>query len=168
MIGTVRVEIRRVAADEVAAAADLTVSAYAPFTLGEKGDYVQRLRDVATRDQQAEVYVAVQEGGLVGCVTSCPPGSPWRELAGPAEGEFRMLAVHPQARGGGAGTALISRCEQRARQTGATRMVLSSLPEMTDAHRLYERLGYQRQPDRDWSPVPQVHLIAYVKDFADD
>lgn len=168
MIGAVSVKIRRVAVDELAAAADLTVSVYAPFTLGEKDDYVQQLRDVATRDQQAEVYVALQEGRLVGCVTSCPPGSPWRELAGPGEGEFRMLAVHPQARGEGTGAALVDRCEQRARHTGATQMVLSSLPEMTNAHRLYERLGYRRQPERDWSPVPQVHLIAYAKAFTDD
>ena len=32
---------------------------------------------------------------------------------------------------------------------------------MTVAHRVYERLGFVRAPERDWEPVPGVHLIAY-------
>jgi hypothetical protein len=31
---------------------------------------------------------------------------------------------------------------------------------MTTAHRLYQRLGFQRQPDRDWRPVPGVDVTA--------
>ncbi|WP_310527193.1 GNAT family N-acetyltransferase, partial [Nocardioides sp.] len=45
--------------------------------------------------------------------------------------EFRMLAVHPDARGQGVGTALARLCEERARAQGATAMVLSSLREMS-------------------------------------
>jgi hypothetical protein len=44
-------------------------------------------------------------------------------------------------------------------------MVLSSLAEMTDAHRIYSRLGYARDPRRDWSPAPGVHLLAFSKDL---
>ena len=44
-------------------------------------------------------------------------------------------------------------------------MVLSSLGVMTAAHRIYERLGYERVPDRDWSPAPGVQLIAYAKEL---
>jgi hypothetical protein len=33
---------------------------------------------------------------------------------------------------------------------------------MRAAHRIYERLGFRRAPDRDWSPVPGVDLIAFV------
>jgi hypothetical protein len=44
-------------------------------------------------------------------------------------------------------------------------MVLSSLAGMTAAHRLYGRLGYTRLPGRDWSPMPDVHLIAFVKEL---
>ena len=44
-------------------------------------------------------------------------------------------------------------------------MALSSLHEMTGAHRIYERLGYVRLPDRDWSPYQDVHLIAFGKEF---
>jgi GNAT superfamily N-acetyltransferase len=76
-----------------------------------------------------------------------------------------MLAVDPDARGAGAGTALAAFCEERAREQGAVGMALSSLAEMTDAHRIYTRLGYARDPGRDWSPVPGVALIAFSKAF---
>ena len=32
---------------------------------------------------------------------------------------------------------------------------------MATAHRLYERLGFVRTPERDWSPSPDVDLLAY-------
>ena len=54
------------------------------------------------------------DGTLLGSVTSCPPGSPWRELSVEGEGEFRMLAVAPAARGRGVGEALVRQCEERA------------------------------------------------------
>ena len=68
-------------------------------------------------------------------------------------------------RGRGAGAALAALCEERAREHGATAMVLSSLPDMTHAHRIYTRLGYRRDPSRDWDPVPGVHLIAFAKEL---
>jgi hypothetical protein len=36
---------------------------------------------------------------------------------------------------------------------------------MTAAHRLYERLGFTRLPDRDWTPVPGVDLRVYALDL---
>ena len=41
-------------------------------------------------------------------------------------------------------------------------MVLSTDPGMRAAHRLYERFGFTRAPERDWSPVPGVDLIAFA------
>ena len=41
-------------------------------------------------------------------------------------------------------------------------MVCSSLPEMRAAHRVYERVGFRRVPERDWSPVPGVDLLAFA------
>ncbi|MEO5662309.1 MAG: GNAT family N-acetyltransferase, partial [Nocardioides sp.] len=121
---------------------------------------------VALRDAEAQVWVAAEGDELLGCVPHCPPGSPWHELAeGDHEGEFRMLAVAPGARGRGVGTALAALCEEHALAHGATAMVLSSLPSMTGAHRIYERLGYTRLPERDWDPVPGVHLVAFGKVF---
>ena len=166
------VRVRRVRPEELEAAGTVTVAAYAPYTLGPDDPYVARLADAAARDREAEVYVALEAGPggeeLLGCVTSCPPGSPWRELSRDDEGEFRMLAVRPDARGRGVGRLLVERCEERARAHGARAVVLSSLREMAPAHRLYERLGYRRLPARDWEPVPGVSLIAYRKELGDE
>jgi GNAT superfamily N-acetyltransferase len=159
------VELRRIRPQEHAAAGDVCVGAYEPFLTGAEDDYRARLHDVASRDAQAEVWVAVDGDRVLGNVTYCPPGSTWREIGREDEGEFRMLAVAPAAQGAGAGTALARLCEQRARRDGATGMALSSLATMTAAHRVYTRLGYTRDPERDWSPMPGVDLIAFSKAF---
>jgi hypothetical protein len=33
------------------------------------------------------------------------------------------------------------------------------------ARRLYERLGFQRAPELDWSPVPGVNLLALRREL---
>jgi hypothetical protein len=33
---------------------------------------------------------------------------------------------------------------------------------MTTAQRIYERLGFVRTPERDWSPVPGIDLLTYA------
>jgi GNAT superfamily N-acetyltransferase len=158
-------ELRRATAEDYDRVGELTVRAYAAFTQGPADPYVARLRDAASRAEGAELWLAVEGEQLLGNVTYCPPGSPWREIGRDDEGEFRMLAVDPAARGAGVGTALAQLCEERAREQGAVGMALSTLAEMTDAHRIYARLGYSRDPGRDWSPLPGVDLIAFSKSF---
>lgn len=159
-------ELRLTRVEELDSVGAITLAAYDEFTTGPDDGYRRRLLDAATRAGEAELWVAVDGGRLLGSVTSCPPGSPWRELATSAEeGEFRMLSVHPDARGRGVGQALAAHCEDRAREHGGTRMVLSSLAEMAAAHRVYGRLGYHRAPERDWDPLPDVHLIAFCKEL---
>lgn len=159
------VEVRRARAEEHDAIGALTERAYAAHTLGPDDPYVAVLRDAAARDRDGELWVAVDGERLLGNVTYCPPGSRYREISRDDEGEFRMLAVDPVARGVGAGTALARHCEERARDHGAVGMALSTLAEMTDAHRIYRRLGYDRDPGRDWSPLPEVRLLAFAKRF---
>jgi ribosomal protein S18 acetylase RimI-like enzyme len=139
---------------------ELCVRAYR--ALGSVSDsYAERLRDVAGRAQTARVLAAVDDAAVLGCVTLILDGGPWGEIAGPDEGEFRMLAVDPAAQGRGAGAALVRACIDGARSAGRARLVLSSATDMTAAHRLYERLGFARAPARDWRPVPHVQLLAY-------
>ena len=94
-------------------------------------------------------------------MTDPPPGSRFRELAGDDEGEFRMLAVDPSAQGRGVGELLARHVVERSRTAGHRAVALSSLPDMHAAHRLYGRLGFRRTPERDWSPVPGVSLVAF-------
>src|SRR5215210_612158 len=102
----------------------------------------------------ADVYLA---GGLA--------GEPYAEIAAAGEAELRMLVVAPTARRRGVGELLVRVCLDRARRRGCARMVLSSSAAMTAAHRLYGRLGFRRAPERDWSPVPAVRLLAFVLDL---
>jgi ribosomal protein S18 acetylase RimI-like enzyme len=147
--------------------ARVTVAAYDVF-LGEGGpenDYVKELADAAGRDRDAELWVAEDDGEVLGSVTVCLEGSPWRELARPGEGEFRMLSVDPAAQGRGVGAALVDLTVSRFRSLGASAVVLCSMKEMAGAHRLYERAGFVRDPDLDWSPAPGVDLLAYRLTF---
>lgn len=154
-------ELRRVRPEEYDVVGSLTIAAYEPFLLGPEDVYRARLADTATRDTQAEVWVAVDER-VLGAITICRPGSAWREIAGEGEGEFRMLAVDPAAQRRGVGRALTTMVVDRFRDEGDRAVVLSSLESMHPAHALYERLGFTRAPERDWRPQPAVSLLAYT------
>jgi ribosomal protein S18 acetylase RimI-like enzyme len=152
-------EIRSAVPAEFEAIADLTEVAYAPFVSTES-DYRATLRDVAHRAEHAELLVAAEDGAVLGTVTFVPDGGPLGEIAGPDETEFRMLAVDPGAQGRGVGSALLRRVIDGSH--GSAGIVCSSLPEMVAAHRIYERAGFRRAPERDWSPVRGVELIAFA------
>lgn len=157
--------VRRAEPTEFAAAGELTVQAYlADGALPPDDPYFELLRDAAGRAAGAELYVAVDaDGTLLGTVTWCPTGSPYRELSRPDEGEFRALAVAPQARGRGVGELLVRHCVDLGRASGATDVVISTAEWMHAAHRLYVRLGFVAAPERDWSPRPDVQLRAFVR-----
>jgi ribosomal protein S18 acetylase RimI-like enzyme len=159
----VPIEIRPAAPAEHDAVGDLCVAAYEPFLRGDH-HYVATLRDVEQRAREAELLVAAEPDGgpVVGTVTFVPDGGPLGEIAGPDETEFRMLAVDPAARGRGIGAALLRRVLEESAARGRTGVVCSSLPQMRAAHRVYARLGFRRAPDRDWSPVPGVDLLAFA------
>ena len=156
--------VRRARGDDIAAVGEVTVAAYADFTAGDADGYVQHLRDAASRDREAELWVATPDDSdeILGTVTITPSGSPWREIARDGEGEFRMLAVAPAAQGQGVGTALVDLVLDRFRADGARAVVMSTLPVMMAAHRIYERAGFVRDPERDWSPLPGVDLLAFA------
>jgi ribosomal protein S18 acetylase RimI-like enzyme len=159
---------RRARAEDLAAIGDVTVAAYAEFQGDDTEEYVHHLRDAETRDREAELWVATPDDSeeILGTVTICPPGSPWREIAREGEGEFRMLAVAPAARGAGIGAALLDLVVEHFRREGASRIVMSTLPRMRSAHRIYEAAGFVRLPERDWSPAEDVHLISYVLELS--
>jgi GNAT superfamily N-acetyltransferase len=157
-------EIRLAAAAEFAAVADVCEAAYGPHLTAD-GHYRAVLRDVARRAAAAELLVAADadDGRVLGTVTFVPDGGPLGEIAGPAETEFRMLAVDPAAQGRGVGGALLGHVvEESRRRGGGAGIVCSSLPQMRAAHRVYERSGFRRAPGRDWSPVEGVRLLAFV------
>ena len=58
--------------------------------------------------------------------------------------ELRKMYFLPEARGIGAGAAMMSRCLDAAREAGFTRCYLETLTGMDAAQRLYERSGFRR------------------------
>jgi ribosomal protein S18 acetylase RimI-like enzyme len=157
--------VRPLRADEHALVGDLTVEAYlADGLVGP--DYSAVIRDVASRAAVATVLVAEVDGAPVGSVTFALGGSPYAERSAPGEAEIRMLGIARAGRGHGAGTALTQECISRAVDAGCSAVRLSTQPEMAGAHRIYERLGFLRTPERDWTPVPGVDLLTYVLTLA--
>ncbi|WP_461122251.1 GNAT family N-acetyltransferase [Saccharothrix stipae] len=155
--------VRPAREDEWAAAGAITVAAYRAdrHIDSHTGGYADTLVDTRTRAREAELLVAVDvEKTVLGTVTVVRPGTPYAEVSRDGEVEFRMLAVSPSARGRGVGEALVRAVIVRARELGARRLVMSSSEHMTTAHRLYQRLGFQRLPERDWRPVPGVDVTA--------
>ncbi|MFB9370239.1 GNAT family N-acetyltransferase [Kitasatospora sp. NPDC001664] len=131
------------------------------------GPYASQLLDARPRFEQAELLVAADQGDgqLLGCVTFAAGGTPFADIAGPHEGEIRMLAVSGAARGRGVGELLVRAAMARSRELGLTGMAFSTRSSMTAAHRLYERLGFARTPERDWEVRPGVVLLTYGLTF---
>ena len=165
---SVGVRVREALPGERAAAGEVVASAYATIPGGTHADYLDHVRDVERRARHCPILVAVdEEGRILGSVSYVPgPDNPYAESEREGEAGFRMLGVAPEARGRGVGTALVAACVERATVEGRTAIVLSSTPEMTDAHRLYLRLGFERAPERDFDPVPGVHLLVFVRSLA--
>ncbi len=159
-------ELRPVRAEELVEVGRLTAEVYVGDGFLDASDsYIDQLADTARRAREAEIWVAVEGGKLLGSVTFTAAGTPFREIAHADEGEFRMLAVNPAARGKGVGQALVELCLRRSRELGYAGVRMSSMDRMTSAHRVYERLGFVRSPEDDWSPAPGVRLLAYALRF---
>lgn len=164
--------IRRARPEDFGPLGSLTAAAYLDDGLldfGAEDPYLEVLRDVAHRARHAEVLVAVDpDGTVLGGVAFVPGPGPFADVARDGEAEFRTLAVAPAGRGRGVGTALVRECIERARALGRDRVVLSTQASMHTAHAIYERFGFRRAPERDWSPVRDLRLLVYVLELEAD
>jgi ribosomal protein S18 acetylase RimI-like enzyme len=162
------VTVRAARESEYEAIGELTAKAYLDGGfIGPDSFYVAELTDVAGRAAHSEVLVAADGDTVLGAVAFVPPGSAFGEITEAAdEAVFRMLAVTPAAQGRGVGRALVDACLDRARALGVRTIRLSTQPDMTTAHRMYEKIGFVRTPERDWSPVPDVDLWTYELELA--
>lgn len=160
------IEVRRARQDELPAAGDVVVAAYLN-DLRVSDWYAGRLRDAASRAQQALLLVAVDQGdgSVLGSLTYARGGDRYAQLAADDECEIRMLGVAPDSRGRGVGELLVRAAMAQGVVDGAVRMLLSTQTEMEAAQRLYERLGFVRRPDLDWVPEQdtRVQLISYER-----
>jgi putative acetyltransferase len=104
-------------------------------------------------------WVAEDADRAVACV-GCLPGAEANEL------ELRMLYVGKRWRRGGLGERLASLVEAEARSRGATAIFLWSDTRFEDAHRLYERLGYERGPTRELHDLSNTVEFLFRKTLA--
>jgi GNAT superfamily N-acetyltransferase len=161
--------IRPARPEEYGLVGQLTADAYRADGLLSAADhpvessYEAKLLDAARRASEAELWVAsAEDGDILGTVTWCPPGSPWRQLAlRDDQAEFRMLSVAPAGRRRGVGRAMVEACLTRARRDRMSEVVIWSHPLMIGAHRLYLAMHFERAYDLDGSPSPGVHLWGF-------
>lgn len=159
--------VRPAREDELTAVGELTVRAYkADGYFAGNDNYRPELADARSRFEESELVVAADsDGTLLGTVTIAFPGTRYAEISRDGELEFRMLAVDPPARRRGVGEALIRAVIDRAREAGLAKVVLCSQSGMGSVHRIYERIGFRRLPERDWKPREDVLLIGYELDL---
>ncbi|HEX8099787.1 MAG TPA: GNAT family N-acetyltransferase [Actinomycetota bacterium] len=165
-------EIREVQPDEYAEAGRTTAAAYREFVPPNVSsgwiEYLDEIADIAGRVDRTVVLIAVEDGRILGSATiemDQTIGDDDRELP-PDEAALRMLGVDPTARRGGVGRALVEACLEAARAKGKRRFRLRTTSRMTAAHRLYESMGFQRDPALDMS-FPDVELIGYSMDLGE-
>jgi GNAT superfamily N-acetyltransferase len=155
--------VRRARPDEYARVGALTIAAYQTLERDHLEDgYDEQILDVAGRAASAEVLVAVDhDGTVVGtCTFVSDPMSPWMEWTNPDETELRLLAVDVSGRGRGVGQVLVEACIARARALGRP-LMLHTTQFMPAASRLYERLGFERLPERDVAGFEPYEFRAY-------
>ena len=87
------------------------------------------------------VLVAELDGAVVGCLTT----SVMRVLHRPAPvGRISMMVVDEALRSRGIGARLVQAAEQALAAQGCYMVEVTSHARRVDAHRFYERLGYER------------------------
>lgn len=158
------IEVRPAVEHDLEDVGRISVAAYeAADQLSDESPYRQTLADAESRHRQARLLVATRDKRVVGTVTICPVDSPFAEIGRADEVEFRFLAVDPVEWGTGIADALVAACEEYARSQGARALAICVRDTNEGAAAMYAKRGFARMPDRDWSPLPGVDLLALTR-----
>ena len=162
-----KLKIREARREDRDAARKMTLSAFQQYAAvmppPRWQGYRENILATLTEVKPAQQIVAEKGGAILGSVLLYPPGT---AFSTPDEGpltcpEVRLLAVAPEARGLGIGTALMKDCIRRARRFGAVCLNLHTTDMMQVAMRMYERMGFVRAPELDFHPDPNITVKAY-------
>ena len=153
---------------------EVTLAAYGQFSYLVAQDvfdpYLEDVLDLEKHANNGHWLVVEADGQILGSGAFYPDAALQRAglPAGWASG--RALAVHPAARARGAARAMIAAVENLAADGGAPVFAFHTASFMTSAIALYERLGYQRAPEFDYSWVAEygpagapITSIAYYR-----
>jgi len=159
---TSRLTVRDLRPSEADALGRLLVDVYSNLdgfpTPDEQPRYYELLANIGrfTEKREARVLVAVSAedelvGGVVYFGDMAEYGSGGIATSVRNASGIRLLGVSPAFRGMGAGKALTSACIELAREKGHTEVILHTTQAMQIAWSLYERLGFVRSEDLDFS-----------------
>jgi ribosomal protein S18 acetylase RimI-like enzyme len=127
-------DIRRASAADAPLMARVAEQAYAPYVGRLCGRRPAPMdADYAAAVAGAEAWVAESDGVVVGLLVL---------VAEPDALLLENVAVLPSHQGLGAGRALLTLAEDRARESGRGRVRLYTNVAMVESQGLYERLGY--------------------------
>ena len=135
--------IRPIATDDNASMATIIHSVMPEFGAGGPG-FAMHDTEVngmceAYAQPRCSYFVVERDGTVLGGAGVAP-----LENAAPEICELRKMYFLPEARGVGAGTAMMTRCLDAARKYGFTRCYLETLTGMDAAQALYKRTGFVR------------------------
>lgn len=122
------------AADDVGGHGDTLDEAAFPF-------YLKAFRQISDSDCHM-LYVALRAGLVVGTFQTMVTTT----LTGRGSSSMMIEAVQTRAdcRGQGIGAQMIAFCLEKAREMGVRQVQLTSNQKRLDAHRFYERLGFEK------------------------
>lgn len=149
------IRVRDARPDERDVIRELTLLAYAQYATIMAPSAWAGLREgilaALATDSGARQIVADRDGAIVGSVLLFPPSTDAYGGNGPRAlwPEIRLLAVGPVTRGLGVGRLLVDECIRRSRTSGADAIGLHTSPSMREAIRLYESVGFTRNPAFD-------------------
>lgn len=164
-----KIKIRLAAEDEREEMADITRASYREYADSREPEfwakYENETRKTILEDALLARLVALIDNRIVGSAIICAPYE-WKigkQIVKNPYPEMRLLAVLPEYRNFKIGAELISACEEWTRDQGFDYMTLHTTNLMQTAKAMYERRGYERYFDIDFSPSPDFVVFGYKK-----
>ena len=154
--------IRNVRTGELPAVGNLMVKAYSNLDgfpkESELPDYFELLRNVGVllKNPGTEILVAVSDsdeiGGAVVFIGNMRYYGAHNNIVNePDSCGFRLLAVDPDKSRNGIATSLVHACIAKAKERNASSVIIHTTDPMKVAWRMYERLGFERSKELDFS-----------------
>ncbi|MEH7445216.1 GNAT family N-acetyltransferase [Bacillus sp. JJ1122] len=151
--------IREATENELPVIKEHRVTAYEEYAKLLPESHWLALKSAITADidtlSGAELLIAEEGGRILGSVALFPAKTDAYQGYVKAQDypEIRMLAIMPDARKRGVGSALIKDCIARSRGRNAKYIGLHTGEFMTGAMRLYEKIGFHRVCELDFVPA---------------
>jgi ribosomal protein S18 acetylase RimI-like enzyme len=121
------------------------------FKMPESDDFAVSFFDVILADPAMSIFIAEENGQALGYIVC--------KLIERQENPFKFatrflevdqISVRPSAQGRGIGAALIKQAEVLAEKSNVQRIHLDSWGFNTDAHRFFEKMGFEKFNHRFW------------------